>query len=236
MGHEELTLDQLIQGGGRFFELSRMAIHAAKAAGATVTDVRQLWRRRFQDQVALVLIGTHKIVPLDPVEVVRSERRPLSERLLAVSKIADQKIVLDVATDLGLSEHIRRRAFLYVYDETMVMHYAKTAEHGDVTDERLLVMRDEDLLYDVAMNSESLHAGFWAAKALVEVSPQKAQLVAVTHEKVCGPNIYRWGRQLVDEITNCALLAWIYIDTRAHTEIREAAHQRLSFLREQGRN
>ena len=232
MGREELTLTQLIKAGGRFFELGRAALSAALSAGATVEEARLLWKEDFQSQVAQVLVGTHKIVLMEPHEIARSSRRPFVERLAAVENISDQTKLLEVATDLGLSEHVRRKAFLHVIDEEQVAKYAVTLEHGDQTDSRLLTMQDRLLLYYVATNAESIHAGLWAAKALINVAPKDALLIAVTHENVCGPNTYRYGLLLAEEITDQTLLEAVRDDSRAHPEVVAAAQKRLEKLRE----
>src|SRR5476649_1769633 len=117
MGHEELTLDQVLKAEGRFWEMGRTALNAVKWAGGNIEDARPLWTPEFQSQVALVLVGQAKIVTKTDEEIARTERRPFAERKAAVGQITDQDRLKSLAVDLSFDEHLRREAFRHISDE-----------------------------------------------------------------------------------------------------------------------
>ncbi len=227
MGHENLSLSDILKGEGRGHELVRVAFIAVMGAGGNAEDARPLWTEAFQGQIAQVLVGRCKIVDKTPEEIMRTARRPFDERKAAVLLIDDQATLVRLATDLTLEDWLRRAAFCRVQDEGVVAQCAKTLEHGDETDERLLTMNSEKLLYDVAMNAVIAHPAWFAAKRLISVSPKMALRVAVEHVRDNGPGgIDRLGTHIASEaitMNQTTLLQWIIEDDHSHPEVRKAA-------------
>lgn len=233
MGHEELTVDQVLKGAGRGWEMVRTAMNAVKRLDGSTEDARPLWTDAFQDQVASVLVGTHKIVPKTDEEIAGTERRPLSERIEAIRRIDDQNVLVQLATDITLPELLRREAFRHVEDESFVAGYAKEeeAKFADKADVRVLTMSDEELLFDLAMNARSLPIQWCAAKRLITVAPKKALEVAVLHRRDDGHGIYYLGVRIAVQahtVGNTILLDWIRGDPRAPQPVVQAAERLLS--------
>jgi hypothetical protein len=230
MGHEELSLELMLKSEGRFWELGRTALNAIKAANGDAKDARPLWTPEFQAQVAQVLVGSFKIVPKTPEEIARTERRPFAERKDAVTQIIDQDRLKSIAVDLSLADYLRREAFRHIRDEGWVAACAKDA-HGDDTDERVLTMNDENLLFDLTMTAHSSHIQWWAAKRLVTVAPKKALETAVLHRRDDPHGIYYLGVRIAEqaqEIGHTTLLEWIRDDPRAPQPVALAATKLLS--------
>jgi ribosomal protein L17 len=221
MGRDTINLSQMLQGGGRIWELGRTAIQAILNVEGTMDDARPLWSPDFQSQVADVLMGKAKIVQKTPEEIVRTNRRSWNERMAAIEQISSQEILQGLATDLGIDFHYRRAAFNRVQDEKFIADYAM-GKDGDATDERLLSLNDGNLLYELAMSAYSSHVSWWASRRLIEVDIQKAFQVAITHEA----NDFHLGTMIAEEarkLEKHELTALFQMDQRTPARVRQAA-------------
>jgi hypothetical protein len=229
MGHAELTIKLLLKAEGRAHELVRTALNAVQDAGGQVEDAQPLWTKAFQNKVARVLVGTHKIERKTPEELARTLHRAVSieARKAAIGAIENQQILIKLATDETLQDILRREAFVYIQDESLIARYAKLPRTvADLTNLRIGTMYDADLLFDLAMNAISDMIQWLATKRLITVSPPKALEVAILNVRDNGHGVFYLGVLVAQELQRLkcdALLQALLADPRTPRAVINAA-------------
>jgi hypothetical protein len=229
MGHEELTLEQMVKAQGRLWEMCRGIIHALQAAGGTANHARQLCSSNFHIKLAYVLLGKYKIVPKSPEELIDCQELPEADRANALLEISGNPLKV-YAVNQTLPPSIRRAAFARIEDEEFVGQHALSLQGNDTTD-RITTMRNVEILHNLAHTASEPLIAKLAACRLVDIDPAKALLLAIDNRQLSNGECL--GVEVVKEAQrkkDLKLLESIYKDNRAASSVWVSSRDAIQIL------
>jgi hypothetical protein len=234
MGHDDRTIDGVLQSDGTTHRIGITVLNALKRRGAKalVHATPLMNDTELADRVARLLLDE-----CDTVERSNAHQFFLShmshERRMEIAGRCSQAELQNIISQ-GLPPHLFSVIIQHVTDEPYITELATRNSYGEATIPAIGRMRDVSLLLEIVKLAVKFEACCAAAMRLIDVSVADAFEVAVDHQITIERKVLRCGMHMALNTTSMSFLEMLadygQDDTdavRPHKSIRRLANQRL---------